>query len=99
MLILLFCLYIIYIYNNENFVSLYSTQKLFVGEMPLDILTWKTSFGNCLAFFLKLLQVLKEGGVRALWKGAVPNMQRAALVNLGDLTTYDQVDLTIWKPN
>ncbi|XP_023322181.1 mitochondrial uncoupling protein 4 isoform X2 [Eurytemora carolleeae] len=37
-----------------------------------------------------LSQVLKEGGVRALWKGAVPNMQRAALVNLGDLTTYDQ---------
>ncbi|KAJ8916116.1 hypothetical protein NQ315_004483 [Exocentrus adspersus] len=30
-----------------------------------------------------------SGGVRALWKGSVPNVQRAALVNLGDLTTYD----------
>lgn len=34
-------------------------------------------------------KILKEGGVRGLWKGSIPNMQRAALVNLGDLTTYD----------
>ena len=37
-----------------------------------------------------LMKLLKEGGVRSLWKGAVPNIQRAAFVNLGDLTTYDQ---------
>jgi len=36
-----------------------------------------------------LVQAVKEGGIRALWAGAVPNVQRAALVNLGDLTTYD----------
>ena len=34
--------------------------------------------------------VVKEGGLLALWAGAVPNVQRAALVNLGDLATYDQ---------
>ena len=34
--------------------------------------------------------VVKEGGLVALWRGAVPNVQRAALVNLGDLATYDQ---------
>ena len=34
--------------------------------------------------------VVKEGGFVALWRGAVPNVQRAALVNLGDLATYDQ---------
>ncbi|XP_060522015.1 mitochondrial uncoupling protein 4 isoform X2 [Cylas formicarius] len=34
-------------------------------------------------------QVWSKGGVRGLWKGSVPNVQRAALVNLGDLTTYD----------
>lgn len=27
--------------------------------------------------------------MRALWAGWIPNVQRAALVNLGDLTTYD----------
>ena len=37
-----------------------------------------------------LVQAIKDGGLRSLWKGAVPNVQRAALVNLGDLTTYDQ---------
>lgn len=33
--------------------------------------------------------ILRQGGVRGLWKGWVPNVQRAALVNLGDLTAYD----------
>lgn len=36
-------------------------------------------------------QILEEAGVRGLWKGWVPNVQRAALVNLGDLATYDTV--------
>lgn len=34
-------------------------------------------------------KILKQGGFRGLWKGSVPNVYRAALVNLGDLTTYD----------
>ncbi|CAG9824570.1 unnamed protein product [Phaedon cochleariae] len=34
-------------------------------------------------------KVWSAGGIRGLWKGSVPNVQRAALVNLGDLTTYD----------
>ena len=33
----------------------------------------------------------KEGGIAGLWRGAVPAVQRAALVNLGELVTYDQV--------
>lgn len=39
--------------------------------------------------FHALHQIMKQGGIRGLWKGWVPNVQRAALVNLGDLTTYD----------
>jgi solute carrier family 25 uncoupling protein 27 len=34
-------------------------------------------------------KIVAEGGVKGLWKGSIPNVQRAALVNLGDLTTYD----------
>ncbi|XP_017324406.1 mitochondrial uncoupling protein 4 isoform X1 [Ictalurus punctatus] len=37
------------------------------------------------------VKIAKEGGIRGLWAGWVPNVQRAALVNLGDLTTYDSV--------
>lgn len=36
-------------------------------------------------------QIIICGGIKGLWKGSVPNVQRAALVNLGDLTTYDTV--------
>ncbi|KAL7887884.1 hypothetical protein AOLI_G00028580 [Acnodon oligacanthus] len=37
------------------------------------------------------IKIVSEGGIRGLWAGWVPNVQRAALVNLGDLTTYDSV--------
>ena len=36
-------------------------------------------------------KILKQGGVIGLWRGCWPNVQRAALVNLGDLSTYDSV--------
>lgn len=35
--------------------------------------------------------IVRKHGVRGLWKGWAPNVQRAALVNMGDLTTYDTV--------
>nr|XP_047144479.1 mitochondrial uncoupling protein 4 [Hydra vulgaris] len=37
--------------------------------------------------------IANENGIKGLWKGWLPNVQRAALVNgcLGDLTTYDSV--------
>ncbi|CAH1793632.1 unnamed protein product [Owenia fusiformis] len=34
-------------------------------------------------------KILQQGGIKGLWKGWVPNVQRAALVNMGDLATYD----------
>jgi len=37
------------------------------------------------------LRIYRKGGVRGLWKGCMPNVYRSALVNLGDLTTYDSV--------
>jgi solute carrier family 25 uncoupling protein 27 len=33
--------------------------------------------------------ILRERGLRGLWKGVTPNVQRAALVNLGELSAYD----------
>eukprot|EP00198_Chlamydomonas_reinhardtii_P002918 XP_001692254.1 uncoupling protein [Chlamydomonas reinhardtii] len=34
--------------------------------------------------------VAQEGGMAGLWRGGGPAVQRAALVNLGELATYDQ---------
>ena len=50
------------------------------------------------SFFCNLLifrKILREGGVVGLWRGCWPNVQRAALVNLGDLSTYDSVKRSI----
>ena len=38
-----------------------------------------------------LNKIVSRGGVKGLWAGWVPNVQRAALVNMGDLATYDTV--------
>jgi len=37
------------------------------------------------AFF----KIVQAGGLKGLWKGWAPNVQRAVFVNLGDLATYD----------
>uniref|UniRef100_A0A8C4PZC9 Solute carrier family 25 member 27 n=1 Tax=Eptatretus burgeri TaxID=7764 RepID=A0A8C4PZC9_EPTBU len=49
------------------------------GMFPL----WVRGAGHALR------KILAEGGVRGLWAGWVPNVQRAALVNMGDLATYE----------
>lgn len=36
-------------------------------------------------------EIYRVGGIRGLWRGSIVNVQRAALVNLGDLGTYDLV--------
>ncbi|XP_071132309.1 mitochondrial uncoupling protein 4-like [Mytilus edulis] len=36
-------------------------------------------------------KIVTEEGFRGLYRGVVPNVQRAALVNMGDLATYDTV--------
>ncbi|XP_055600629.1 mitochondrial uncoupling protein 4-like [Uranotaenia lowii] len=42
-------------------------------------------------------EIVKRGGIPGLWKGSIPNVQRAALVNLGDLTTYDVAKRFVMK--
>ncbi|KAG7672754.1 hypothetical protein Ndes2526B_g08232 [Nannochloris sp. 'desiccata'] len=34
-------------------------------------------------------QIVRQEGIIGLWRGSTPAIQRAALVNLGELTTYD----------
>uniref|UniRef100_A0ACD5URY0 Uncharacterized protein n=1 Tax=Avena sativa TaxID=4498 RepID=A0ACD5URY0_AVESA len=35
-------------------------------------------------------KIMRAEGLSGLWKGVVPNAQRAFLVNMGELTCYDQ---------
>ncbi|PIK43291.1 putative mitochondrial uncoupling protein 4 isoform X2 [Apostichopus japonicus] len=41
--------------------------------------------------------IVRKRGFRGLWRGWVPNVQRAALVNMGDLTTYDTAKQAILR--
>ena len=49
---------------------------------------------NCFSAFFAAS--LRAGGWRSLMLGAIPNVQRSALVNLGDLTTYDTTKVNIY---
>jgi len=40
-------------------------------------------------------RILRESGWKGMWRGCWPNVGRAALVNLGDLSTYDSVKSSI----
>lgn len=40
-------------------------------------------------------QIIREEGLKGLYRGVVINVQRAALVNLGELSTYDQAKTSI----
>ncbi|VDM17319.1 unnamed protein product [Hydatigera taeniaeformis] len=42
-----------------------------------------------LAHSVTFRRLVKENGVLGLWRGGLPNVQRAALVNMGEMTTYD----------
>jgi len=42
-------------------------------------------------------KIIAQNGIRGLWRGCWPNVQRAALVNLGDLSTYDSVKSAILR--
>jgi len=42
-------------------------------------------------------KIIAQNGIRGLWRGCWPNVQRAALVNLGDLSTYDSVKANILR--
>ncbi|OWF49407.1 mitochondrial uncoupling protein 4-like [Mizuhopecten yessoensis] len=44
-----------------------------------------------------LKQIIAEGGYKGLYRGCVPNVQRAALVNMGDLCTYDTAKQKLLK--
>lgn len=51
-------------------------------------------FKNCRQAYAVLYA---EGGIKGFWRGAIPNVQRAALVNMGDLAAYDYTKQLLMK--
>ncbi|KRZ15433.1 Mitochondrial uncoupling protein 4 [Trichinella zimbabwensis] len=47
--------------------------------------------------FQAFRQTFASGGIPALWKGWLPNCQRAAIVNMADISTYDTVKHLLLK--
>ncbi|KRY76634.1 Mitochondrial uncoupling protein 4, partial [Trichinella pseudospiralis] len=47
--------------------------------------------------FQAFRQTYASGGIPALWKGWLPNCQRAAIVNMADISTYDTVKHLLLK--
>lgn len=62
-------------------------RRVLLGHPPL----YKGSV-HC---FLSLLR--EPTGIKGMWRGWIPNVQRAALVNLGELATYDTAKQTILR--
>ena len=54
------------------------------GMLPLAKRRGYTSVFNALA------RIIKEEGVATLWRGAIPTMSRAVVVNIAQLSTYSQ---------
>lgn len=55
----------------------------------------RRQFSNISSVVTALLA--QHGRVAAFWKGGLPAVQRAALVNLGELSTYDSVSRSLWQ--
>lgn len=37
------------------------------------------------------MEIVRRGGIKGLWKGSIPNVQRAALVNLGEFESIARI--------
>lgn len=72
---------------------------------PICSVCKDTSFSHCTFIFLRFrgvhhafAKILAEGGIRGLWAGWIPNIQRAALVNMGgngNITGFQQVPVAL----
>lgn len=54
------------------------------GNLPID------QRRNYKSVFDALIRIFKEEGISALWRGAIPTMGRAAVVNAAQLASYSQ---------
>ena len=54
------------------------------GNLPVD------QRRNYKSVFDAIIRIFKEEGLAALWRGAIPTMGRAAVVNAAQLASYSQ---------
>jgi hypothetical protein len=104
-------LLIVYLINRKIIIYLYifylgmtaGACGAFVGTPAEVALIRMTSDGNLAAdqrrnyksVFDALIRIFREEGITALWRGAIPTMGRAMVVNAAQLASYSQAKQSI----
>jgi len=79
-------------YHNKYFIAGFSGGFAQLVSSPFDLLKIKyitNNNHNQKSLFQTSKQIYQNNGIKGLWKGVTPNVSRAILVNLGELSTYD----------
>ena len=63
---------------------------------PFDLLKVRL-ISNESSLIPTIKSIYKDGGILGFWKGSIPNISRAILVNFGELATYDYSKQTLKK--
>ncbi|KAH9294667.1 hypothetical protein KI387_038255 [Taxus chinensis] len=74
-----------------------------VVASPADLIKVRMQADGCMGlknprysgFADAIVKIIRADGVSGLWTGVLPNVQRAFLVNMGELACYDQAKRTI----
>ncbi len=83
-------------YNNGSLMNKFiiggisgGTAQLIASPCDLIKIRYITNHNN-ISIWKTTKNIYLEEGIRGLWRGVIPNVGRATLVNLGELATYDQ---------
>jgi len=79
------------LFCNKLLISGFSGGLAQFISSPFDLLkiNYMTNINNKKSLYQTSHSIYLKNGIRGLWKGVTPNVSRAILVNIGELSTYD----------